>query len=76
MRLQIKTHLLHFQEKTREQREAEVIPRISEALKHGISVLDEAFITLDFAAERKFANQIKKLTTCLRQRKQKMTDRW
>lgn len=39
--------------KTREQREAEVIPKLSEALKHGIGVMDNAFVTLELTTERK-----------------------
>ena len=39
--------------KTREQREAEVIPRLSQAIKHGISVMDNAFVTLELTTERK-----------------------
>lgn len=38
--------------KTREQREAEVIPKLSEALKHGISVMDNAFVTLELTTEQ------------------------
>merc|ERR1711894_727640 len=34
-------------EKTREQREAELIPKVKEALQFGVSVIDEAFETLD-----------------------------
>ncbi|KAJ7392701.1 retrograde transport, endosome to Golgi [Desmophyllum pertusum] len=37
--------------KTREQREAEVIPKLSEALKHGIGVMDNAFVTLELTTE-------------------------
>ena len=40
--------------KTREQREAEVIPKLSEALKQGISVMDNAFVTLELTTERKY----------------------
>ena len=40
--------------KTREQREAEVIPKLSEALKHGIGVMDNAFVTLELTTERKY----------------------
>ena len=40
--------------KTREQREAEVIPKLSEALKHGISVMDNAFVTLELTTEREY----------------------
>lgn len=36
-----------FQEKTREQREAELIPKVTEALKYGIDVIDQAFEKLD-----------------------------
>ena len=39
--------------KTREQREAEVIPRLTEAVKHGISVMENAFVTLELTTERK-----------------------
>ena len=39
------------QVKTREQREAEVIPKLSEALKHGISVMDNAFVTVELTTE-------------------------
>jgi len=42
--------------KTREQREAEVIPKLSEALKHGIGVMDNAFVTLELTTERKYYN--------------------
>ena len=35
------------QEKTREEREAELIPRVKEALTLGINVIDEAFEQLD-----------------------------
>lgn len=36
-----------LQEKTREQREAELIPKVSEALQLGIKVTEEAFEALD-----------------------------
>lgn len=39
------------QVKTREQREAEVIPKLSEALKHGFSVMDNAFVTVELTTE-------------------------
>jgi len=45
--------LSHQKAKTREQREAEVIPRLSEAVKHGISVMENAFVTLQLTTERK-----------------------
>ena len=45
-------HCLDLQEKTREQREAEVIPRITEALRNGINVMDNAFVTLELTTER------------------------
>ena len=35
------------QEKTREQREAELIPRVTEAIHLGLNVLDTAFEKLD-----------------------------
>lgn len=38
-------------QKSRDQQEQEVIPRIAEALKHGISVLNDAFITLELKTE-------------------------
>ncbi|KAI8484362.1 retrograde transport, endosome to Golgi [Branchiostoma belcheri] len=38
------------QEKTREQREAELIPKVAEALGYGLSVIDNAFETLDIKA--------------------------
>ena len=44
--------------KTREQREAEVIPKLSEALKHGIGVMDNAFVTLELTTERKCYNYL------------------
>lgn len=39
--------ILFFQSKSREQREAEVIPRVTKALSLGINVLDTAFEQLD-----------------------------
>ena len=38
------------QEKTREQREAELLPRVTEALKLGTNVIDVAFEKLDTSA--------------------------
>ena len=40
---------LPSQDKTREQREAELIPRVTSALKLGIDVVDSAFEKLDTA---------------------------
>ncbi|KAK3698556.1 hypothetical protein QZH41_014481 [Actinostola sp. cb2023] len=37
--------------KSREQQEQDVLPRISEALKHGLSVLNDAFITIELKTE-------------------------
>lgn len=44
--------------KTREQREAEVIPKLSEAVKHGINVMDNAFVTLELTTEREYSYNI------------------
>lgn len=49
-------NLYHQKAKTREQREAEVIPKLSEALRHGIGVMDNAFVTLELTTERKYYN--------------------
>ncbi|EDO30510.1 predicted protein, partial [Nematostella vectensis] len=38
-------------EKPKVQREEDVIPRIKEALRHGIGVMDDAFITLELNTE-------------------------
>ena len=42
------------QAKTREQLEAEVIPKLSEALKHGVGVMDNAFVAVELTTERKY----------------------
>lgn len=39
--------LFFLQEKTREQREAELIPKVSEAIRLGVDVIDKAFEKLD-----------------------------
>ena len=36
-----------MQEKTREELEAEIVPRYSRAVLHGLKVLDDAFITVE-----------------------------
>lgn len=50
--------------KTREQREAEVIPKLSEAVKHGINVMDNAFVTLELTTEREYSYNIRESSKC------------
>lgn len=42
--------LLLLKEKTREQKEADLIPKIQEAVNYGLQVLDSAFEQLDIKA--------------------------
>ena len=42
-----------LQEKTREELETEVIPKINEAIHCGLAVLDSAFVTVEITPERK-----------------------
>ena len=39
--------LVSFQEKTREQRELELIPKVTEAISLGVNVIEDAFEKLD-----------------------------
>lgn len=41
---------MFLKEKTREQKEAELIPKVQEAVNYGLQVLDSAFEQLDIKA--------------------------
>lgn len=45
-----KSFLFFLKEKTREQKEAELIPKMQEAVNHGLRVLESAFEHLDIKA--------------------------
>lgn len=46
----IQLFMFSFQEKTREQKEAELIPKMKEAVSYGLRVLESAFEHLDIKA--------------------------